>query len=598
MKYTFLTIKIKRNGDDAGNWDLPIIAHQDFYTRKPSLDAHADVLIGQGRVEGYNSITELFMPVCDLLSFNPFKVNKFFINQGGYDTEMIPAVINDFMGEYEIVDFNQNNFYGGFASANSIGSTLFRSGYSRAWASCGQTKYGGGTTYTVYSYNTIDMQSFITSDDGIRYEFEVWPEAGISSGNIDTSAFDRTNEDTQIISCHVKVNIWKNANTGKYNFSIYLGSGTYDVSYTQTADGLLDGAPLGHIYDPANPYDNKQADGDEGGNGDYDNENDPVNVPDLPSLDITSLGGLHLFKVTPTDMAALFSYMTSNAPGDAILKWFSNPIQAISACYMLPYPVLATGSAEITVLGISTGVTGYTAAQWAEWNLGSVYIGQGFGDCFLDYSPYTRVSMYLPFIGVRQLTADDVIGHNVGVIYQFDNISGACVAYITIDTAVRYSYVGSCAIGIPISQSNWGQTYIAAATSAAGAIAGGFSAAAGAIANGASGGAIIGQAAMGAVQGGGGLDAFNAKPNISRSGSMSGAGSAIGVNKPFMIIERPDKAKIEDPKNVIGITSGKTLSLGALHGFNALESFHLDHIAATGEELTEIETLLHQGVIF
>ena len=594
MKYSFLTVKCRYGSDPtAYNYDMPIIGHQELYNRLPTPGT--SIQIAEGRTAGYNSLTELFMPVCDALGFNPYKIKEFYINAAGLAT-MEPQIIDAFMGTYKEVSTNQANGYPDLTSANLIGYTYMGVGYSSAQATIAQTPYGGGTYFTIPFLNIMRENTYFTLNDGIRTSFEIWPATVIERGYIDTQHFEK--DEGLLRIGYIHINIWYKASEEKYNFNIMLQSGNYTQSRTDQILNNFEGAELGHVYDPDNPYDNKQEDGDEGGNGDFDNENDPVQIPALPSIDITSLGGLHLFKVTPNDMAALFSYMTSNAPGDAILKWFSNPIQAISACYMLPYPVLAAGSAEITVLGIHTGVTGYTAAQWAEWNLGSVYIGQGFGDCFLDYSPYTRVSIYLPFIGVRQLTADDVIGHNVGVHYQFDNISGACVAYVTIDTAVRYSYVGSCAIGIPISQSNWGQTYMAAATSAAGAMAGGFSAAAGAIANGASGGAIIGQAAMGAVQGGGGLDAFNAKPNISRSGSMSGAGSAIGVNKPFMIIERPDKAKIEDPKNVIGITSGKTLSLGSLHGFNALESFHLDNIAATGEELTEIETLLHQGVIF
>ena len=594
MKYSFLTVKCRYGSDPtAYNYDMPIIGHQELYNRLPTPGT--SIQIAEGRTTGYNSLTELFMPVCDALGFNPYKIKEFYINPAGLAT-MEPQIIDAFMGTYKEVSTNQANGYPDLTSANLIGYTYMGVGYSSAQATIAQTPYGGGTYFTIPFLNIMRENTYFTLNDGIRTSFEIWPATVIERGYIDTQHFEK--DEGLLRIGYIHINIWYKASEEKYNFNIMLQSGNYTQARTDQILDNFEGAELGHVYDPANPYDNKQEDGDEGGNGDFDNENDPVQIPALPSIDITSLGGLHLFKVTPNDMASLFSYMTSNAPGDAILKWFSNPIQAISACYMLPYPVLAAGSAEITVLGIHTGVTGYTAAQWAEWNLGSVYIGQGFGDCFLDYSPYTRVSIYLPFIGVRQLTADDVIGHNVGVHYQFDNISGACVAYVTIDTAVRYSYVGSCAIGIPISQSNWGQTYMAAATSAAGAMAGGFSAAAGAIANGASGGAIIGQAAMGAVQGGGGLDAFNAKPNISRSGSMSGAGSAIGVNKPFMIIERPDKAKIEDPKNVIGITSGKTLSLGSLHGFNALESFHLDNIAATGEELTEIETLLHQGVIF
>ena len=206
--------------------------------------------------------------------------------------------------------------------------------------------------------------------------------------------------------------------------------------------------------------------------------------------------------------------------------------------------------------------------------------------------------MYLPFCGIKQLNADDIIGHNVGVVYQFDNISGACVCYITSDGKVRYTFNGSCAIGIPISQDNWGQTYIAAATAAAGAISGGLGGAGAAIAQGESKLGIGMSAAAGAVQGGGGLSAFNSKPSVSRSGSFTGAGSALGIPHPFLIIERPDKTKMGDPKNVIGITCGRVMPLGSLSGFNSIDHVHLHGITATAAELDEIERLLYEGVIF
>ena len=107
---------------------------------------------------------------------------------------------------------------------------------------------------------------------------------------------------------------------------------------------------------------------------------------------------------------------------------------------------------------------------------------------------------------------------NKCVTYQFDNISGACIAFIRINGAVRYSFAGSCAIGIPISQSNWGQSYMAVATIAAGGVSGAIGAGAAAMGGATSMGAVAGQAALGAGQGiatSSGLGAAIGKPNIS-----------------------------------------------------------------------------------
>ena len=103
----------------------------------------------------------------------------------------------------------------------------------------------------------------------------------------------------------------------------------------------------------------------------------------------------------------------------------------------------------------------------------------------------------------------------------------------------------------------------------------------------------------GAVQGAGGMGALNIpKPTVSRSGSIAGAGAALGVSHPYIIIERPIKASAANPAPVTGLVSGRTLPLGSLSGYNIIEHVHLHGIAATGEELQEIERLLYEGVVF
>lgn len=590
MRYTHLHgWRGYANGTGA-EYDMPIIGHQELYNRLPAPGS-ANIKIAEGAEGGYLDATALINPICTTLDFNPFKVSTYLINDRGLAYDLIPDVIHNFMGEYTTCNDNGYYIYPTYSGTN-FGPMNYATGYSVTQAGAGTTSYGSADKDIPF-YNCMQSATKFISNDALQYTFEIWPQTAIERGYIDTQHFQT--DEGRIRCGQIIITIWVTSE-GRYNFDIYLRSFNYYSSDSDTNVLALNGAKTGHVYNPSNPLNNDGEDGDEGGNGDYDNDDDTVGIPDLPSLDITALGGFNLYKLEPTAFAQLMNFLNTTEPGANMLKWFTNPIQAIAAAYILPYPVKGTSPSTVSLLGLPTTISCAKCSPWNQWNLGTVYIKQGFGDCFLDYSPYSRVSMYLPFIGVRQLTADDIIGHNVNVTYQFDNISGACIAYISSDDNVRYTFAGSCAVGIPISQSNWGQTYIAAATAAAGAIMGGISAGLGASGSGA--GTIIGSTVRGAVEGSGGLNAFNAKPTISRSGSICGASSAIGINKPYLIIEKPDKAKIDDPKSVIGITSGRVLSLGSLSGFNALENFHLDHIPATGEELDEIERLLHEGVIF
>ena len=591
MRYSFLTV-VSWATDAYINRDMPILASDDLYNRMPE-DVSQRVTIASGRTEGYTDISLFFADVCKAIGFNPFKVTTYNINTGGSST-IEKEVLDAFMAEYGIYDSNFLNYYP--TRDYDIGGTWFSDGYAGPQASMGQTKYGGESNYNVIFYQTLTLNSFFTTNDGTVCEFEIWPEDAISSGVVSTAHFQRNN-DNQIKTCHLFINIWKNETTGLYNYSVQIGGGYYNTTRTDRLDNQINGAELGHIYNPSNPLDNKEQEGDEGGNGDWDSESDPVPVPDLPDIDITALGGLHLYKISASAFASLMSFMNSTEPGAAIAKWFINPIQAISACYILPYPIKGTSSATVSLLGLPTTIPADACPPWTEWDLGSVYIKTRFGDCFLDYAPTTRVSLYLPFCGVKPLNADDVIGHNVGIVYHFDNLSGTCVAYVTIDTNVRYTFSGSCAVGVPISQNNWGQTYIAAATAAAGFASGIVSGASGAIAAGGNMNTVLGNALTQGIKESGGLSAFNAKPTISRSGSITGSAAALGYEKPFLIIERPVKTKMGDPTPLIGNTTSRVMPLGSLSGFTSIQQCHLHGIPATAAELDEIERLLYEGVI-
>lgn len=594
VKYSFLNMWWGFANPDTGFMvEVPVIAHE-FYDRLGVPD-DTTIIIEEGSSDGYELLDSVFQPVCKCLGFNPFKLGKFNINQMGidYNNGMIPKVINAFMGEHSAPTTKNGALIYPDNNGTIVGSATYGEGYSIQQAGLGSTRYGSGNPFAFF--NVIEPYSREIGNNGITYTIEIWRPEVIESGYIDAQKFQTDNGLIRI--GHLMINIWQLHN--KYYYDIRLKSLDYNQGQTDRMFSVFNQEELGRIYDPANPFDNKQPDGNDGGGEASDDDSDPVDVPDLPTLDITDLGGFNLYKVSATDIKSLFAYLNSHAPGDAILKWIQNPIQGIISLHVLPYPVTVPGGSgnSITVLGIDTGVAGYKVAPYQEWELGGVRVPYGFDNTFLDYEPYTKVAIYLPFIGIKELDSDEVIGQSVTVTYQFDNVSGACIAFVSINGAVRYSFTGSCAMSLPINQQNWGQAYMAAATVAAGALAGGVGAAGAAIAQGAGAAEIAASGVMGAAQGSGGFGAIQ-KPTISRSGCISGAAAALGVPHPYIIIERPTKASAANPAPVSGLISGRTLPLSSLTGYNIIEHVHLHGIAATGPELEEIEKLLYQGVVF
>jgi hypothetical protein len=88
------------------------------------------------------------------------------------------------------------------------------------------------------------------------------------------------------------------------------------------------------------------------------------------------------------------------------------------------------------------------------------------------------------------------------------------------------------------------------------------------------------------------------KPDVEKSGSMSGTGGMLGVQTPYLILTRPRQCLPAEQNTYMGYPSFISSSMGELSGYTEIENVHLDGIDATDAEITEIENLLKSGVIF
>ena len=378
---------------------------------------------------------------------------------------------------------------------------------------------------------------------------------------------------------------WYDQNTemqgslGDYYFYQYLIPTLFDLE--QSTEEAPDPAPSPISND--DPYAPGGGSWTGGGTGDYDNTTDTMGVPDLPTLSAASTGFLTLFNPTAAQMRSLASYMWSGLFDiDTFKKIFADPMQCILGLSIVPVNVPSGGSANVKVGNIDTGVSMTLASsQYVSLICGTVSIKEYWGS-YLDYEPYTKIDLYLPYCGIHPLSTDDVMGKTVGVTYHVDVLSGACVAYVTVGGQVLYSYAGQCGSSIPITGNDW-TNVINGALSIAGSI--GTMVATG----GASAPMAIGNIASTAVN--------SMKPNVEKSGSISGTAGLMAVQTPYLIITRPRQAVPERQNAYMGYPAFITESLGQLHGYTEVESIHLEHIPATGAELAEIESLLKSGVI-
>lgn len=327
-----------------------------------------------------------------------------------------------------------------------------------------------------------------------------------------------------------------------------------------------------------------------GGEGTFDHTSTPVSVPSLPSLSAVDTGFITLYNPSLSELNALAAYMWSNPlfDLDAWKKIFADPMDAILGLSIVPVDVPAGSSKTVTVGNISTGVSMTTAAsQYVEVDCGSLAVEEYWG-AYLDYAPYTKAEIYLPYIGTHAISIDDIMGKTVAIKYHIDILSGACCAYISCDGTVLYSFVGQCSSSIPITGDNW-TNVINGALQIAGSI--GTMVATGGMSAPISAGTAV---AAGASLAG---TAMTMKPEIERSGSMGGTGGLMGVQTPYLILTRPRQAVPKDQNVFIGYPAFINEELGDLEGWTVVSDIHLENVPCSSSEADEIVSILKTGVI-
>ena len=320
-----------------------------------------------------------------------------------------------------------------------------------------------------------------------------------------------------------------------------------------------------------------------GGTGNFDGTTDDIEIPNLPVLSASSTGFLTLYNPSATQLRNLANYMWSGLFDlDTYKKIFADPMSCILGLSIVPVDVPSGGSANVMVGNIDTGISMTTASsQYVEVDCGSVSVEEYWGS-YLDYDPYTEIQIYLPYVGIHSLKADEVMGKSVTVKYHVDVLSGACIAYVKCGDSVLYSFLGQCASSIPITGNDW-TNVINGMINIAGSI--GSMVATG----GASAPFALGSIASTAVN--------NMKPSVEKSGSLSGTGGLMGIQTPYLIITRPRQAIPEGQNRFIGYPSFITDFISNLKGYTEVTEVHLEGIHATSAELTEIESILKSGVL-
>lgn len=269
------------------------------------------------------------------------------------------------------------------------------------------------------------------------------------------------------------------------------------------------------------------------------------------------------------------SWLWSSDFVEQLKKLFSDPMQAIIGLHKVYSPVQTTGQGTIKCGYLDSGVPSkLVSEQYVTVDCGSVDMQEYFGNVF-DYPPYTEISIYLPFIGIRRLDPSDVMRSTISVKYHIDVLTGACLAEVNVQRdasgGTLYTFSGDAAVRYPVSSGSYMgivSGLIGVATS------------------------IVSGNLLPALGG-----ATRLHTNVDRSGSFTGNSGAMGSKVPYIIISRPQTAMADKFETLSGYPSNTYTPLSACKGFTQVKLCHVENLSATETEKNEIERLLKEGVI-
>lgn len=442
-------------------------------------------------------------------------------------------------------------------------------------------------TFGAFPLNIICSASYfmskkhiqLTSFCGVKYNNVIYPATFTINFEVDKQL-----SKLSVYEC--------NGSVGAYAFTFsksatFYASVTFNEERRAAFDDLFNNATI-KVKDPYTSGGSTSTDGGGGtfggGNTIFGGSSDSIDIPPLPTASASSAGFITLFNPSLAQLNNLANYMWSDLFSlDTFKKIFADPMDCILGLSIVPVKPASAGTSTVKIGNISTDISmNKTSSQYVAVDCGTIDVKEYWG-AYLDYAPYTQCEIYLPYVGTKQISVDDVMNKAVHVVYHVDILSGACNAYVKCGDSVLYTFVGQCSSSIPISGNDW-TNVLNGAISVAGKIGLAI----------ATGGATALMSGIGAAS----SIISSSKPTVERSGAMSSTGGLLGIQKPYLILTRPKQALPENQNKYTGYPSFITMSLSECTGYTEIDSVHLENMTCTDEEAQEIENLLKSGVIF
>lgn len=304
-----------------------------------------------------------------------------------------------------------------------------------------------------------------------------------------------------------------------------------------------------------------------------------ISIPPInPTDSITSSKLFTVYNPTADQIDALGGYLWGESIAGTLASIFTNPLNAIISLHCIYCEPDVIGTKEIRLGYLASGVSAkYVVSQYKEVDCGTIRIPEYYGDC-RDYSPYTTISLFLPFIGFRPIKVDDVMGSELSIKYFVDVYTGTCLACVSVNKGgiiqLTYNFDGNCSVMLPLTSGSWANMTVGLATALT---------------------SMIVNPVAGALQ----------LPNAVYNGiSMSSQGQlgcnagAMGRKKPYVVVTNTQAYDAVGYNELYGYPANILTKLSQLEGYTKVKEVHVENVNnATVDEKNEIERLLKSGVI-
>lgn len=348
----------------------------------------------------------------------------------------------------------------------------------------------------------------------------------------------------------------------------------------------------------SNPYPKSSSSGG-GGYGSGNRYSESCGDDSTPDVDLIGTGLVDLYNLTKEQMQDFCNYLYSGITENiaaTIKRLLANPLDGVITAHLVRFTPQTNATGNIKYCGFDTGVSAKLISKQYysciyEIDIPSIYNG------FLDYNGNTKLYLYIPYIGFKELNMNDFVGGTLKLTMKFDILTGAVNAYVwaklkqkgynhvQLNTTV-YEYTGNCAMTIPLSGTDWRNTFSTLAGLAIGVISQNPYAIAGAA-----------------------TSAFNGLVSMDKGTNVSANYGYMGDQKPYIIIEHPE-ASIPDyfegkrgyKTNVSVAKFRDAINVSSNNKLNFIKvregTLDLRNLHATDEEKAEIARMLYEGVYY